>query len=113
MTLQFIASQFKREILVKKIKNGIVKNGIACLKVKTIEDPQYLKDINQPIKSEENTFFSSPYKCNVHYFKSNELLNLFYDMQIRFYQEYSYLDKSHGTPHYHGVAEIIVEKNKE
>lgn len=111
MTLQFIVPQNKRKLLIKKIKNGLTENGIACLKVKTMEDPQYREDMNQPTV-EEKTFLSSLYNCNVYYFEPNELLNLFYDMHIRLYREYKYLDKTHGALHYHGVAEIVAEKTK-
>ncbi len=111
MTIQFIIHEEKRQNLFVRMKQGLVNHGIICIKVKTVEDPQYLYDSKKCMSiRKDNTIWSENFRCNVYYYEENELLSNFLDMHIRSYREYTYSDTTHGEPHNHGVAEIIAEK---
>ena len=67
----------------------------------TEEDPGFRKDVNN---SSECSWFIK------HYFKKNELRDLFADYLILEYSEYVKEDRMHGPTHFHGKAKLFAQK---
>ncbi|PIP24496.1 MAG: hypothetical protein CO140_01230 [Candidatus Moranbacteria bacterium CG_4_9_14_3_um_filter_40_7] len=94
-TLQFF-NKNDSNLIIKKIKNSISKNGFVLISLFTIDDPSY---------KNPNGKWS--------YFKKNELLEKFSeDFLIIHYFEGLVQDEAHGKfpPHKHGIANLIAQK---
>jgi SAM-dependent methyltransferase len=92
----------KIELAVKIIKRSVRKRGFAFIEVFTEDDPGFTGS------KEKASECAGLVK---YYFKKGELKSMFNDFRIIKYQEKTYLDTSHGTPHYHGVAILIGQKS--
>ena len=59
---------------------------------------------------EKNTFYL--FKANLfrHFFTKKEVRELFKGLENIYLKEEKFLDKSHGTPHFHNVIEFIGRK---
>lgn len=86
---------------VQEIKRILRSGAYVYIVAFTEDDPGFKGDIRNA--SECSKFIK-------HYFKKNELKNLFSEFQILFYDEYLKEDLSHGKPHYHGKAKLIARK---
>ncbi len=93
------------EGIITSLKNG----GILYANVFTIFDPGYEKKAN----SLNTNFYgiSDTTKCIEHFYQSNELEQQFAELEMLHYYEGIESDYSHGTPHHHGWASIIAQKN--
>jgi tellurite methyltransferase len=88
--------------LFDKVSKCIKPGGYFFARVHTVDDPGFLK---QTWRSSELS------KMIKHYFKPNELKNLFSgDFVIDEYEETISEDRSHGRPHFHGFATAIAHK---
>ena len=88
---------------VKKIKDMLNDNGyvyITCF----MEGDQ--GNINRKSFASETSIFIK------HYFKHNELKELFKDFMIIKYEEIHSVDLSHGPRHYHNTALLVAQKTK-
>lgn len=86
---------------VSEIKRILRPGGYVYILVFTEDDPGFKKDINNA--SECSLFIK-------HYFKKNELKELFSDFNILEYNEYMKKDTTHGPVHYHGKAKLFARK---
>lgn len=86
---------------VRKIKGVLKPGGYIYAMVFTEEDPGFKKDL--PNASECALFIK-------HYFKKDELKELFSDFDILEYSEYMKIDETHGPVHYHGKAKLFARK---
>ncbi|NTV14186.1 MAG: class I SAM-dependent methyltransferase [Desulfobulbaceae bacterium] len=73
--------------------------GIIYCEVFTTADPGWNRQPEQP-RSET----AGPVR---HYFATGELQRLFPELTILTYREYVKQDRTHGTPHWHGLALLI------
>ena len=86
---------------VKEIKRVLKPGGYIYVIVFTEEDPGYKKDIQN---ASECALFIK------HYFKKEELKDMFSDFEILEYSEYLKEDNTHGPLHYHGKAKLFARK---
>ena len=86
---------------VCEIKRILAPGGYFYAIVFTEEDPGYKMDY---CNASECAFFVK------HYFKKNELRNLFSDLEILEYSEYVKKDTTHGPVHFHGKAKLFARK---
>lgn len=86
---------------VSEIKRILKPGGYVYILVFTEDDPGFKKDTNNA--SECSLFIK-------HYFKKNELKELFSDFNILEYSEYMKRDTTHGPIHYHGKAKLFARK---
>lgn len=86
---------------IKKIYNLLNTNGYIYVVDFTEDDPGYLKDVKN---SSECAMYVN------HYFKKNELKQLFENFEILYYNEYTKEDNTHGKPHYHGKVKLFARK---
>lgn len=88
---------------VQEIKRVLKIGGYIYAMVFTEDDPGYKKDVKNA--SECSLFIK-------HYFKKNELKQMFSDFDILEYSEYLKEDDTHGPIHYHGKAKLFARKCK-
>ncbi|MEI6288340.1 MAG: methyltransferase domain-containing protein [bacterium] len=84
--------------LISDLKNKIAKDGFIIIKSFTVNDAGFIRTRN----NKTNTFF-----------QSNELKELFSNLNSIHYFEYIMLDSGHGDmpePHLHGIVEIVAQK---
>ena len=86
---------------INRIKKAMRKGGYIYIIAFTEEDPGFFHDTNNA--SECSLFIK-------HYFKKDELRNLFSDFEILEYAEYKKIDTTHGPEHYHGKAKLFARK---
>lgn len=86
---------------VNRIKKVLKVGGYVYIMVFTEEDPGFKHEIENA--SECSAFIQ-------HYFKKNELKDLFSDFEILHYSEYIKEDTDHGPAHYHGKAKLFARK---
>ena len=86
------------KILAARMANALTSNGLLFVTVFTLDDPgaQHGKDQTSECASHIK-----------HYYKHNELMNSFPNLQLLLYQEAIELDILHGQQHYHGKANYI------
>lgn len=108
--LPFMKKSEAKEV-IEKMKEWLVPKGIILVSVFTTEDPLYKTYLDEGLEELENGTFFDPkigeYFC---FFQKAELEESFSDCKIIHYDERTFLDKAHGKPHSHGMAEIVVEK---
>jgi len=85
---------------VEEIKRILIVGGCIYAMVLTEDDPGFTSGAEA---SECSAFIK-------HYFKKNELRDLFSDFEILKYSEYTKEDTTHGAPHYHGKAKLFAMK---
>ena len=86
---------------VQEIKRVLKPGGYIYAMVFTEEDPGFKKDLQN---ASECALFIK------HYFKKNELKELFADFEILEYSEYVKIDEAHGPVHLHGKAKLFARK---
>lgn len=86
---------------ISEIKKSMKKGGSIYIVAFTEEDPGFKNDYNNA---------SECAKFIQHYFKKNELRELFSDFEILEYAEYTKEDTTHGPVHYHGKAKLFARK---
>lgn len=86
---------------VKTIKQILRVGGYVYIMVFTEEDPAFKQQME--MASECANFVQ-------HYFKKNELRDLFSDFEILHYSEYIKEDTAHGPVHYHGKAKLFAKR---
>lgn len=86
---------------VSEIKRILKPGGYVYILVFTEDDPGFKKDTNN---ASECLLFIK------HYFKKNELKELFSGFNILEYSEYMKRDTTHGPIHYHGKAKLFARK---
>ena len=89
---------------INEIKRILKPGGYIYAMVFTEEDPGYIKD---KVNSSECAQFIK------HYFKKNELKEMFSDFEILEYSEYMKKDDTHGPIHYHGKAKLFARKKQQ
>jgi tellurite methyltransferase len=89
-----------RTITTEGIRSSVKPGGIAYINVFTIDDPGFFG----------KTDASDTAEAMAYYFAHQELADLFADWTTHHYQETVELDESHGRPHDHAWACLIVEK---
>lgn len=93
------------KMAILEINNKLNIHGYVFATVFTEDDPGFLKQKDCDIS-----------ECGItvkHYFKKNELKNLFVNYDILEYEEKRFRDCSHGKPHYHNIAIIFARKKSE
>lgn len=104
-------SQSKK--VIEKIKEWLIPEGLIFIVVFTTEDPLYKTYLEEGLKETENDTFFDPkigdYFC---FFQKGELRKSFFNYKILHYSERYFLDKYHGKPHYHGMANLVAQKTK-
>lgn len=112
----YVLPFFKRseaEAIIKQIKSGLAKDGVAFVAGFTTEDPMYQRCLDVGLEEvERKTFFSPRRQSHLMFFAKGELKELFSDLEILSYIEGYSLDLSHGEPHYHGWTSILVRRPK-
>lgn len=88
-----------KSILV--IKQIMQPGGYIYIVAFTEDDPGFKKDSKN---ASECAMFIK------HYFKKDELRNLFSDFDVLEYSEYMKEDSTHGPLHYHGKAKLVARK---
>ncbi|MCL0049098.1 class I SAM-dependent methyltransferase [Dehalococcoidia bacterium] len=88
------------EEIIKRIRNGLKKDGFVYIGVFSINDPSYERATKSLEVVEECTFFS-------HYFTKEEVLSLFAGLKVIYCAEGMELNLGHGDPHYHGFIEYM------
>lgn len=86
---------------IEKIKQILYVGGYIYIIVFTEDDPGFKCDL---VNASECSLFIK------HYFKKNELRDLFSDFKILHYSEYMKEDKEHGPIHFHGKAKLLAQK---
>lgn len=86
---------------ISVIKQIMKPGGYIYIVAFTEDDPGFKKDIKN---ASECAMFIK------HYFKKDELRNLFSDFDILEYSEYMKEDSTHGPLHYHGKAKLVAQK---
>lgn len=86
---------------IAKIKQAMRIGGFIYIVAFTEMDPGFIKDHTNA--SECSLFIK-------HYFKKNELKDLFSDFEVLEYSEYIKEDTTHGPTHYHGKAKLFAKK---
>ena len=100
-----------RQRVVAGIKRTLKPGGILYVNVFTVDDPGYRMQGSH--RSAENPMaygVSDTSMCVEHYYRPNDLMRKFSDLQILYYSEGMREDLSHGAPHYHGLARMIASK---
>jgi len=107
---------FKRseaEAIIKEIKAGLTKGGVAFVSAFTTEDPMYQRCLDMGLEEvEKNTFFSPKRQSHFLFFAKGELKELFGDLEILSYVAGYSLDLAHDEPHYHGWASVVARKDE-
>lgn len=85
-----------------EIYNKLRINGYVFASAFTRDDPGFLKKDTQHISECGGTV--------KHYFRKNELRELFSDFKILEYEEKYFEDLTHGNPHYHSIAILLAQK---
>jgi tellurite methyltransferase len=96
---------FKRseiDTIMKKIKEGLKKDGIIYLNVFSPLDPQYDSLKMNKKQVEENTFYIDERDTYKHFFTQQELNKYFSDFELICCCEGLEYDYGNGNPHYHG-----------
>ena len=110
--LPFMKKNEAKEV-IEKMKEWLVYKGIILISVFTTEDPMYKTYLDEGLKEFENETFFDPkigeYFC---FFRKGELKKHFSNFKIMHYSEKCFLDKHHGKPHKHGIAEIVAQNNR-
>ncbi len=110
----YVLPFFKRseaEAIIKEIKAGLAKGGVAFIAAFTTEDPMYKRCLDVGLEEvEKNTFFSPKRQSHLIFFAKGELKGLFSDLEILSYVEGYSLDLAHDEPHYHGWASVLARK---
>ncbi|MCL0098968.1 class I SAM-dependent methyltransferase [Dehalococcoidia bacterium] len=88
------------EEIIKRIRNGLKKDGFVYIGIFSINDPSYERATKSLKVVEECTFFS-------HYFTKEEVLSLFAGLKVIYCAEGMELNLGHGDPHYHGFIEYM------
>ncbi|MCL0070162.1 class I SAM-dependent methyltransferase [Dehalococcoidia bacterium] len=88
------------EEIIKRIRNGLKKDGFVYIGVFSINDPGYERATKSLKVVEECTFFS-------HYFTKEEVLSPFAGLKVIYCAEGMELNLGHGDPHYHGFIEYM------
>ena len=88
-------------LAITEIKRVLKPGGYIYTVVFTEEDPGYKKDLQN---ASECALFIK------HYFKKDELKDMFSDFEILEYSEYLKEDNTHGPLHYHGKAKLFAKK---
>ena len=86
---------------VKTIKQILKIGGYVYIVVFTEDDPGF---------KNETEMVSECASHIKHYFRNNELRDLFSDFEILHYSEFMIEDTDHGPIHYHGEAELFAQK---
>ena len=86
---------------ITEIKRVLKPGGYLYILVFTEEDPGFKKMYNE---ASECALFIK------HYFKKDELKELFSDFDIIEYREYIKEDTTHGPVHFHGKAKLFAQK---
>ena len=97
------------EMIVDKMRNGVVKGGFIYISVVSTSDPRYEKLRAQQTPVEENTFYISRIGTYVHYFTYEEVKKLFSGFQTIIHLAGLELD-FHDKPHYHGMIYYLGKK---
>ncbi len=98
------------ELIIKKVKNGLIKGGLIYIDVFDVNDPGYKKHIVNCKMIKESTFYRPKSDSSIHFFTKNELDYFFDDFEpIKLSNTYL-LDLSHGKPHYHSIIELLLKK---
>jgi len=98
------------EEIIRKIKEGLKRNGLVYIAIFSLDDPGYEKAKNRLELVGENTFYSSRRDSFIHYFKEEEFLSLFSDFKTVYHAKGTGLDLEHGEPHYHGFIDYMGQK---
>lgn len=98
------------EQIIRKIKNGLKKDGLVYIGTFSLHDPSYERAKKNLEVVGENTFYSTKRDSFIHYFTKEEVLSLFADFKVIYYAEGTGLDLDHGDPHYHGFIEYMGQK---
>ncbi len=99
-----------REKVIQGIKTALKYGGIAFVYVLTTADPgfqarQQIESGGPPPENYSETAFGIEY-----YFQPQELARKFSGLEILFYREGTEPDLSHGRPHRHGFASMIIRR---
>ena len=98
------------KLIIKKVKNGLAKNGLVYINVFDEYEPGREKALEKYEELANNTFYNKDSNLIIHYFTRKELEGFFEDYKtISFSQVYS-LDMTHGKPHYHSTLELLSQK---
>ncbi|MEC0348056.1 class I SAM-dependent methyltransferase [Peribacillus frigoritolerans] len=98
------------KIIIEKVKNGLLKNGLVYINVFDDKEPGRKKAPEKYEQLAEHTFYNERLNMFLHYFTRSELEGFFADYKmISLSQSYS-LDISHGQPHFHSTLEIMSQK---
>jgi cyclopropane fatty-acyl-phospholipid synthase-like methyltransferase len=108
-TLNFMKKSEAAEV-IERIKKGLMPDGLVYLGVFSTADPGFERVRKTAAQVEENTYFSPPMNCHIHYFTRQEVLSLFPDLRLIYCAEGSELDVSHEKLHYHGFVTYIGQK---
>ncbi|MGD7023787.1 class I SAM-dependent methyltransferase [Rossellomorea vietnamensis] len=105
----------KEEIseIIQSAKEGLVDQGLIYINAFDISDPGYEKSKEEYEEVSPNTFYRPKSDSFMHFFTKSELESCFSGYKtIKVSQIYS-LDMGHGEPHYHGMIELLLQKNEE
>jgi len=99
------------EIIIKKIRESLIKNGIIFLFVFSVKDPLYKKIKKIELKEiEENTFYLPKYKTYRHFFTKKEIHEILQEFKIIHLKQKKIKDTGHGQSHFHNTIEVIAKK---
>lgn len=98
------------EEIIRKIKNGLKKDGFVYIGAFSLNDPCYERAKKNLEAVAENTFYSKKRGSFIHYFTKEEILSLFSDFKVIYHAEGTELDLEHDEPHYHGFIEYMGQK---
>lgn len=99
------------EDIIKRIKQGVIKNGIIYLSVLTKKDPIYSNRTKDYDELEDGTLFHKSTGDVLTFYEPLEIMNHFNkNFEIIGQRESFVMHLTHGKPHYHGEFEVMLRK---
>jgi hypothetical protein len=92
------------------MNSGLAKKGLIYVYTFSVDNLKHSKRLHELEEVEENTYYHKKYRQHFHYFKSDELLSLFPQLRMIFYNESVVHDLKKRDSRYLVVLEYLGQR---
>ena len=96
--------------ITRKMNAGLARKGLIYVYTFSVENIKHIKRPHELELVEENTYYHRKHRQHFHYFKSDELLSLFPNLRMIFYNEDSVHDLKKRDSRYLFILEYLGQR---
>lgn len=98
------------ETLAEQMQAGLKPKGVIYIYTFSVEDLQYLQSWDEIEEVEKHTYYHKNWNLSFHFFSKDEILGLFPELNLQYYSEGLYFNRTPKRSRLNGIIQYLGQK---